>query len=266
MSDQLAATSFPQLVVYVSALFAISSLALCTFAFGLERLPIPRIWNLPLDAGQLRHELIGNAVFVALTSACFVAALSSGAVRFATPSALTNGVTFLGLMIGFQIYYYALHRSLHTRALLRFHRWHHVSRVTTPLSAQSMSWVETLGWAVGYVALPVIASRAVPISLEGWTAYMFINMLGNICGHANVELMPKLPAPRKFAWGANPSVYHALHHARWRGHYGFQSVFMDRLFRSEFADWPVLHAQLGQRQPLTSLRARGEGADLPTEV
>lgn len=249
--------SFPVLVVAVGAFFAASTVACCVLGFALERLPIPRIWSLPLDPGQLRHECIGNVVFVAVTSACFALALGSGAARFAPPSALAHGLTFLSVMVGFQVYYYGLHRLLHTRAWLRFHRWHHASRVTTPLSAQSMSAFEALGWALGYCALPVLVSRWLPISLEGWTAYMFVNMLGNIIGHANVELLPKLPSPRRFAWGANPSVYHALHHARWNGHYGFQSVAMDRLFGTEWSDWPALHARVGERQPLDTLRVRG---------
>ena len=61
-----------------------------------------------------------------------------------------------------------------------------------------------------------------------------------------------------FAWWANPSIFHALHHARWQGHFGFQSAGMDRLFGSEFADWPVLHAQISARRALTSLRAGAE--------
>jgi Delta7-sterol 5-desaturase len=249
--------SWPVLALAVASFFAVATSMFCAFGRVLERLSIPRVWSLPLDPGQLRHEWIGNAVFVAVTSACFVLALGSGVARFAQPSALAHALTFVGVGVGFQVYYYGLHRLLHSRPWVRFHRWHHASRVTTPLSAQSMSWFETLGWALGYCALPVLVSRWLPISLEGWTAYMFINMLGNIIGHANVELLPKLPNPRRFAWTANPSVYHALHHARWNGHYGFQSVAMDRLFGTEWSDWPALHARVGQRRPLDSLRARG---------
>jgi Delta7-sterol 5-desaturase len=253
MGEWVATASLGELSIGVTLFFALSTLAIVGLGFLLERLPTPRIWALPLDPGQLRHELIGNLVFVALTSACFVAALDSGAARFATPSWLANSLTFLALMLGFQIYYYGLHRLLHTRAWLRFHRWHHKSRVTTPLSAQSLSWFETLGWAGGYALLPLLVSRWLPISLPGWAAYMFVNMLGNITGHANVELMPHVPRVARFAWWANPSIFHALHHARWKGHYGFQSVGMDRLFGSEFPDWPALHAQISERHPLSSL-------------
>jgi sterol desaturase/sphingolipid hydroxylase (fatty acid hydroxylase superfamily) len=228
----------------------------CSLGFLLERLPIPRVWALPLDRGQLQHELLGNLVFIALTSVCFFAALSGA--RFAQPTAFANAITFVSLLVGFQIYYYFLHRLLHTRALIRFHRWHHVSRVTTPLAAQSMSWFEVLAWAFGYAALPTLLSCCLPISLEAWTAYMAFNMLGNIIGHANVELLPKLPAPEQFALAANPSLFHALHHARWTGHFGFQSAALDRLFGTEWSDWPALHARVGAGRALTDLRARAD--------
>jgi lathosterol oxidase len=121
-----------------------------------------------------------------------------------------------------------------------------------------MSWFEILGWAVGYCLLPLLVSRIIPLSIEGWAAYMFINMLGNIIGHGNVELMPGVPRIADVAWTANPSVYHALHHARWNGHYGFQSVALDRLFGSEFSDWPELHRRISEHQPLPALNTRGD--------
>lgn len=256
MAGFFARASWLELILVITGFFSLSTLLFCGLGFLLERLP-KRIWALPLDAGQLRHELIGNLVFVGVTSACFVLALGSGALGRIASGALAGWTTFMALMFGFQIYYYGLHRLLHSTKLLRFHRWHHVSRVTTPLSAQSMSAVETLGWAVGYLGIPLALSHLLPVSLEGWAAYMFVNMAGNITGHANAELIPNVPRVRSFAWGANPSLYHALHHARWKGHYGFQSAGMDRLFASEWADWPQLHARISQGEPLTDLRARG---------
>jgi hypothetical protein len=40
--------------------------------------------------------------------------------------------------VGFQAFYWTLHRAM-LQHLLFVHRWHHRSRVTTPLSGQSMS-------------------------------------------------------------------------------------------------------------------------------
>jgi sterol desaturase/sphingolipid hydroxylase (fatty acid hydroxylase superfamily) len=104
----------------------------------------------------------------------------------------------------------------------------------------------------------LLVSRVVPISLEGWVAYIGVNMLGNIIGHANVELMAGVPRIRDVGWFANASVYHALHHARWNGNYSFQLAAPDRIFGSEFEDWPELHRRISAHQPLTSLNARAK--------
>ena len=51
---------------------------------------------------------------------------------------------------------------------------------------------------------------------------------------------------------------HALHHARWTGHFGFASTWADRLFRTEWSDWPELHARIWRGDALTTLKQRGE--------
>jgi sterol desaturase/sphingolipid hydroxylase (fatty acid hydroxylase superfamily) len=242
----------------MAALLQTADSGTLALGFALEcALPRRRIWALPLDPGQLRHELIGNLVFLAITIASFTLALASRATRFGDDSLLSAAATFAALALGFQLFYYGLHRAMHRRSLVRFHRWHHVSRVTTPLSGQSMSAVEALGWMVGYVGLPVALSQLVPISAAGWTAYMAFNVFGNIVGHANVEAVPHTPLLRWTALLGNAFVYHALHHARWNGHYSFAAALMDRLFGSEWPDWLELNARVGAGRPLTSLHERG---------
>ncbi len=129
--------------------------------------------------------------------------------------------------------------------------------MTSGLSAQSVSFVESLGWMLGYAGLPLLFSLVAPISFNGWVAYLAFNVVGNIFGHANVEVVP----PSKTLWlrstMATVFTFHALHHARWVGHYGFASTWADRLGKTEWRDWPALHAQVWSGQPLASLKERG---------
>jgi sterol desaturase/sphingolipid hydroxylase (fatty acid hydroxylase superfamily) len=196
-------------------------------------------------------------VFVGLTIATFTVALRSDLVRFGAESLGRGAATFFVLMFGFQVFYYGLHRAMHTRALLRFHAWHHQSQVTTALSAQSVGPVEAVGWMVGYVAMPLAISLVWPVSFWGWAAYMAFNVSGNVVGHANVELSSPASGTRAVSAFANPWVYHALHHARWTGHYGFQAALMDRLFGTEFADWPKLFSRILAGHPMKSLKEKG---------
>ncbi len=247
---------------------AVLALAVLGFFLGLTVLAVgagfaaervlrhKRIFAVPLARGQYRFELIGNVVFLAVTTAAFTTALRAEIVRFGPPSLARDAGTFFALLVGFQIFYWLLHRAMHTRRLLFLHRWHHRSQVTTPLSGQSMSAGEAALWMLGYIGLPFLCSLAVPIGFTGWAAYIAFNVLGNIVGHANVEPSAKLAATRTAALFANTFVYHALHHARWTVNYSFMAAGMDRLFGTESPDWPQVYARVSSGRPLTRLRER----------
>jgi Delta7-sterol 5-desaturase len=255
MASWIARAPAHEIALAVAALILGMTVVSVAIGSALERaLHSRRIWAVPLDPGQLTLELKGNVIFLLVQTAAFTAVLSSGLPRYGEPSWVAGVATFFGAMLGFQIYYYFLHRAMHTRALVSIHRWHHKSRVTTPLSGQSVSFGEALGWAVGYALLPALVSQLVPLSFEGWAAYIAFNIFGNMVGHSNVELVPALPGLRVSTLFSNAFVYHSLHHARWTGHYSFQAALMDRLFGTEWHDWPALHAEIAAGKPLQSLR------------
>jgi lathosterol oxidase len=224
-------------------------------ALGAKR----RIWDLPRAEGQLRWELVGNLRFIVM------AAFSFAGLLFVAPLAeeglLTIGMTFAVCWTGFEIYYWGLHRAMHWGPLYRFHRYHHDSRVTSPLTGYSMSTVESVGWLVGLVGIPLLLSWITPISLVGLVAYhASYQISGNVIGHANVDFFPAAAAKRANSWMVHPTTYHALHHARYNNHYSFGSSFMDRLLGTEWPDWPELHARIRSGEPLRKLTVRGTSA------
>lgn len=250
--------TLPVLVALVAAFFIGLTLLGLGIGYGLERWWGRRIWSVPIPPTQLAHEVRGNVTFVGVCIVTLSLVLHLGWARLGGETAARFGLTFLALLFGFQIFYYALHRALHLHALVRFHRHHHESRVTSPLSGQSTSLVEAVGWMLGYAGLPIALSFIAPISLNAWLAYLAFNVVGNIVGHANVEVV----APSRTLWQrslfAAVFTYHALHHARWTGHYGFESTWADRLFGTEWRDWPSLHARVWSGQALASLKERGD--------
>jgi sterol desaturase/sphingolipid hydroxylase (fatty acid hydroxylase superfamily) len=251
-------SSLPLLVAWVATWLCGLTVASTAIGFALERFRGKPIFDVPLAHGQYRHELRGNAQFFVVAVPSIALALHGGWVRTGDESVLRFAATFAAIVVVFQAYYYALHRALHDRRLVRFHRWHHASHVTTPLSGQSMHAVEAVGWMVGYVGVPAALSLIAPLSLNGWLAYLAFNVVGNVVGHANAEVIAPSPFIRTRALGAAVFTYHALHHARWTGHYGFESAWCDRLFDTEWADWPTLHARVWSGAPLRSLKERGD--------
>jgi Delta7-sterol 5-desaturase len=258
MPELLDSPSLTVLVLYVLGFFSGLTMVSLAIGFGIERAfgRTKKIFAVPLAQGQLRFELTGNLVFVCVATVSVSAALHLGIVRFGPPSWARHVGTFGALLVGFQAFYWTLHRAMHSRRLLFLHRWHHRSRVTTPLSGQSMSIGESLLWMLGYIGLPTLYSLVWPISFEGWAAYLAFNVFGNVVGHANVEITARPFASPTAAVFANPFVYHALHHARWRVNFGFQAAAMDRLFGTESEEWPRVYERVMAGRPLTRLDER----------
>lgn len=219
-----------------------------------------RIFDLPLAEGQLRWELIGTLRFISMGAFAFAGLL--WVAPFAEESPRSIATTFFVCWVGFEIYYWFMHRAMHFRPLYRFHRMHHESRVTSPMTGYSMSSVESLGWLVGLVGIPLLLSMITPISLVGLLAYHLLYQVpGNVIGHANVDFFPAAIEKRSHSWIGHPVTYHCLHHARFNNHYSFGSTFMDRLLGTEWPDWPALHARVIRGEPLKTLSVRGTLSD-----
>jgi sterol desaturase/sphingolipid hydroxylase (fatty acid hydroxylase superfamily) len=216
-----------------------------------------RIWQIDLKPGQIRREILANLRFDTVVGLFIAALLAFGWVRIAPSDATSATLSFGACWIGFEVYYWGVHRAMHTRPLYRFHRWHHESRVTTPFTGVSTSSVEAIFWAIGFGLAPVLLSTFTTVSLTGWALYFLYNYSGNIVGHINAELFPKVLNRRGQSWMTHPITYHALHHARFVNHYSFGSSFMDRLLGTEWDDWPMLHERVRDRKPMTSLAQRG---------
>ncbi|MGB1278044.1 MAG: hypothetical protein ACPG77_20025, partial [Nannocystaceae bacterium] len=93
-------------------------------------------------------------------------------------------------------------------------------------------------------------------SALGWVLYIAYNVNGNIIGHSNVEFHNPLSRVRLFSFFLPPVIYHALHHARWTGHYGFASTGLDGLLGTEFDDWKAVSRRVAGGEPLTDLKQR----------
>lgn len=230
-------------------------LTVVSVAAGLavERSPLGRarqIQSDPVPPGQLRRELLSNVRFCLLVPAALAAALAADVFQFGPDTLLRGALTFAACSVAFDAYYYLLHRAMHLRRLMPIHRFHHLSRVTGPLTGQSMSLAEALGWIVGYVGVPWLLSQIAPLSLVGYLAYLGYNIFGNVLGHANVELGAPALTRSPAVWFAHPFTFHALHHARFTKHFGFGSTFMDRLGHTEWPDWVDAYQQVIAGAPL----------------
>jgi len=217
-----------------------------------------RILALDLAKGQLRWEFWANVRFCVLASLAFAAMLGTEALGPMQESWSAGIFSFLFLWVGFDFYYYWLHRALHLPALKPFHQLHHKSRVCTALTGFSIGWVESAGWIIGWVVFALLASWIHALSMTGLLAYAVVIFVANVLGHTNTEWFPRFFGTRTTSWGSHPITFHALHHARYEKHFSFAFTVFDRLFGTEWEDWQSLFRRIVDGQPMTRLQERGE--------
>jgi sterol desaturase/sphingolipid hydroxylase (fatty acid hydroxylase superfamily) len=131
-----------------------------------------------------------------------------------------------------------------------------VAQVTEPLTSLSFSLVERLMLMGGGMGLVLLAMEVMPVTQAGVMGYILTNYFLNVVGHGNTEWLPQRFVS---SWAGRfffTPTFHALHHARYQGHYGLFTVVLDRWFSTAFDDYARVHAQARAGQGLTRIGER----------
>lgn len=202
-----------------------------------------RVYRRALAPGQLRSEAraaVGVVAVDALLITAFRAVYESRMVPFSPGVAL---LTYAWMFVGFEVWFYVTHRLLHTRALYRLHAQHHVAQVTDPLTSLSFSMAERLILMGGGFGLVILAMQFMPVTRSAVMAYVLTNYALNVFGHGNTEWLPERFVS---SWAGRlffTPTFHALHHARYQGHYGLFTPVLDRWLGTAFDDYAQVHAR-----------------------
>lgn len=200
-----------------------------------EKIPTSRIYQ---DLFQGIQILFFDGVIVTLS-------IVSGLLnpRFHS-SFLVHVLTFILFFIWMEIYFYYSHRFMHQPRFFWIHRHHHLSRATNPWTSLSFSLLERMVLLVGAVLIPGLFSQWIAIPVESYFIYFSVNYVLNVYAHLNVETLPASFARSKVGEVVNTTTYHALHHSRFKGHYGLFTRTMDRLHGTEFDDYLEVHQSI----------------------
>jgi Delta7-sterol 5-desaturase len=216
-----------------------------------------RIFRLPFQPGQLWQEACAGAGVLILDAALFTTVSHYGRLRMGYDNAPTSILLHVILIsLWLELWFYATHRLMHHPALYWIHAQHHVAKVTNPFTSLSFSLVEravlvggVLGFVYGLTLVTVVDLRSV--ILTGLVNYGL-----NVLGHSNIEFFPEnFHQSRWRHWLITPT-YHALHHARYRGHYALYSPMLDRWFCTNFADYDSILARTSGGQGMERLNER----------
>jgi sterol desaturase/sphingolipid hydroxylase (fatty acid hydroxylase superfamily) len=105
-----------------------------------------------------------------------------------------------------------------------------------------------------------------PVTLAGVMAYILTNYALNVFGHGNTEWLPE-----RFvrSWAGRlffTPTFHALHHARYQGHYGLFTPMLDRWLGTAFDDYEQVHARAREGAGLERIGERVRSAKSATAL
>lgn len=181
-----------------------------------------------LPREQLRREMAASLLSIVVFGLGLVVPwglLQLGWARLAAePSPWRIVVELIVLFFWNELHFYVNHRLLHTPWLRRFHGAHHRSHIATPFSTYAFHPVE----AALLGSVPLIPMLLHDFSFLALASLPVMSIALNNLGHANYEFSRRAPAR---GW-RGASRRHHLHHAHYRGNYGFLLEVFDRAFGS----------------------------------
>ncbi|MBB6371586.1 sterol desaturase family protein [Chryseobacterium shigense] len=154
------------------------------------------------------------------------------------------GSTFVGLFIH-DTYFYWMHRILHHKKIFKYvHLIHHKSTNPSPFAAYSFHMAEAI--AEGLI-VPILLFI---IPLHFISIYIFIvsSLMINIYGHLGYEIAPKWLRNSFLFTIFNTSVYHNLHHNKFKGNYGLYFRFWDKIMKTENPDYVKTYDRIQEKR------------------
>ena len=250
---------FSNAQIIVLALVALLGHAMALFWYLADRrnasLCRNKIYAVPFKKGQLRRELL-NSVHTPIHAVLLGTLVWLG--YFENTSWLSFVLTLLAVFVWAEIWHYFSHRAFHLPALLPIHREHHKSQINSPVTAISFSFGEKLIFDIGILLPFIILDQFAGINFYGIAGWFIVYLIINSFSHANFEFRP-FNYNRHMGKLLATTIYHSLHHSRYRGNYGLGTRILDRLFGTEWEDYESLYDRiLVERRPLSRLRERVE--------
>ena len=131
-------------------------------------------------------------------------------------------------------YFYWMHRSGHHPKVFKYiHIVHHKSVNPSPWTSYSFNLTEAILEAL---IAPVILFL-LPMHIVALLAYGLISIGMNVYGHLGYEIAPKWFRKSLLFEIMNTSVYHNLHHEKFKGNYGLYFRIWDRLMKTEHPEY-----------------------------
>ncbi|WP_295116906.1 sterol desaturase family protein [uncultured Chitinophaga sp.] len=131
-------------------------------------------------------------------------------------------------------YFYWMHRLMHHKKIFRFtHVVHHQSVNPSPWTSYSFHVLE----AVAEGGILLVLAFTLPMHQDMLILFTVVSLIINVYGHLGYEIMPKGLRNSYLFEIINTSVYHNLHHSKFKGNYSLYFRWWDKLMKTENPDY-----------------------------
>jgi sterol desaturase/sphingolipid hydroxylase (fatty acid hydroxylase superfamily) len=233
---------------------------------GIYRVVLPagqdrRVYSVAHDPEQTRREWVSSLITTPLPPLIIGISIYSGLLRvdMGAEGLLSGMLTFLAIFVWSEVWHYYSHLAMHSRWLIKIHRFHHVSRLPRPMTCLSFSVTEKSMLSIGILAPAWIASQWLPsgsVSFYGILAYYFLYFFTNAVGHFNLEAWPVGYTLTYFGRVFTAATFHVMHHSRYTNNFGLMTTFLDRWHGTMWADYPQVLDRAASGQPLRAFDER----------
>jgi lathosterol oxidase len=150
----------------------------------------------------------------------------------------------VGLLIH-DTYFYWLHRLLHDKRIFRYvHIIHHKSKNPSPFASYSFHILEAVGEGL---IIPLLLF-VIPLHPIAVYSFLISSFIINVYGHLGYEIAPK-GFRKSFLFNIlNSSVYHNLHHSKFKGNYGLYFRFWDRIMHTENPYYTQIYDEIQKKR------------------
>ena len=186
---------------------------------------------------EIAHSMQSTIVFAVLAVLVLFTPLRQYTLVYDNLNDFGNWYIGLSLILALVIhdtYFYWMHRLMHHKALFKLtHVVHHKSTNPSPWTSYSFQLAEAI--LEGAVLIPVVL--LLPMHATTILLFTVAGFIINVYGHLGYEIMPKA---FRYTWlfqVLNTSVYHNMHHSRFKGNYGLYFRFWDRVMHTENPDY-----------------------------
>lgn len=182
---------------------------------------------------QVKREIfngISTLAIFSIVGTCMFYLITKNIVRLETGFSIMIIPQVFALLFFHDLYFYFIHRLMHTRFLFhRIHYVHHQSVSPTPFTSFSFHPYE----AVLEVLIFPILLLSYDWNIIAFFIFGFLSRILNITGHLGYDFFPKHQTENPILKYLNTTIYHDLHHQKNGYNFGLYFNWWDRIFNTK---------------------------------